>query len=118
VLFAQTVAGAVMAGVDGQPTTPTLTVLLLFAVLVSGVVLVTVAVFASVVPLAGAVTLIVIVAAVPLGGRLPREQVMVDVPLHVQPAAVMLLSVTPAGSVSVTVWSAELPAPLFVTLMV
>jgi hypothetical protein len=101
--FAQTLAGAVMTGVDGQPTTETATVLVLFALFASGVVLVTVAVLVSVVPLAGAVTLIVMTGAVPVAARLPRVHTIVVAPLQLHPVAVMLLSATPAGSVSVTV---------------
>jgi hypothetical protein len=115
---AQTVAGAVMAGVVGQPTTPTETVLESFAALLSGVVESTVAVFVTVVPEAGAITLMTIDGAVVLAASAPWVQVIVVVPLHVQFVPETLVSVTPAGSVSVTVTSAALPAPVLLTVSV
>ena len=115
--FAQTVAGAKIGGVVGQPTTPTETELLLFAVLVSGVVLLTVAVLVTVVPVDGAVTSMVMFGALPVASA-PIVQVMAGLPLHVQPVPLTLFSVTPAGSVSFTVTSAAVPEPVLPTTMV
>lgn len=112
---AQTVAGAVMAGVDGHPVMPTETLPELLAVLDSGEVVLTVAVFVTVVLVAGAVTLMVITGALVEGARDPIVHVTVLVPEQVQPAPVALLKVTPAGSVSTTVTSGAAPAPPLVT---
>lgn len=118
--LAQTDAGAVMAGVPGQPTTPTLTLLELLVVLTSGVVVLTVAVFVIVVPVAGAVTPMVMAGAVPTAS-VPalNEQVMTGFPLQLQFVSVPLLtSVTPEGRVSVTITFAAPPAPALVTVIV
>lgn len=118
--LAQTEAGAVIAGVPGQPTTPTFTLLELFAVLSSGVVVLTVAVFVIVVPVAGEVTAMVMAGAVPTAS-VPglNEHVMTGLPLQFQFVSVPLLtSVTPVGRVSVTVTFAAPPAPPLVTVIV
>lgn len=114
----QTVAGAVIGAPEGQPTTPTETVLELFALLESGVVEETVAVFVTVVPFAGAVTLMVMTGAVLLAASAPIVQVMVDEPLHVQPVPETEFSVRPAGRTSVTVTSFAAPAPMLLMLSV
>lgn len=119
--LAHTLGGAVMAGVAGQPTTLTATLLELFAVLTSGVVVLTAAVLVRVVPLAGAVTPIVRAGAVDAAASGPAfsEQVMVVVPLQVQLASVpLLVSVTPGGSVSTTVTLCVAPAPVLFTVRV
>lgn len=114
--LAQTVAGAVMGGVDGQPVTLTAMLLVLSPLFASGVVLLTVAVLLIVVALPGAVTLIVITGALASEASAPCVQVIVVVPLQLQLVPDALLSVTPAGSVSVTVTSAAAPAPPFETV--
>jgi hypothetical protein len=118
VVFAQTVAGAVIGGVPGQPVTPTETVPELLAVLDSGVEVLTVAVFETVVPVAGAVTLIVIAGMLLPAPSAPAVQVIVVVPLQLQPLALIEFNVTSTGSVSTTVTSFAAPAPLFETLSV
>ena len=116
--LAQTTAGAVMAGVLGQPTTSTATLLLLLPVLVSGVVVLAVAVFVTVVPLEGAVTSIEIGDACAPAPRGPIVHVRVLVPLHVQFVAEMPVTVRPAGSGSTTVTSCVAPLPPLTTAMV
>jgi hypothetical protein len=116
--FLHTVAGAVMAGVPGQPTTLTLTLPELFAVLVSGVIVLTTAVLVMVVPEAGAVTLMTITGAVVVAASGPIVQVTVDVPEQLQPVPAALPKVTPGGSVSVTVTSCVGPLPVLVTVIV
>jgi hypothetical protein len=118
VVLAQTVAGAVIGGVEGQPTMLTETLLELFAVLDSGVEVLTVAVLETVVPLAGAVTLIVIAGMLLPEASAPAVQVTVVVPLHDQPLAAIETNATPAGSVSMTVTSFAVPAPMLETLIV
>jgi hypothetical protein len=58
----------------------------------------------------------VITGAVASDASAPCVQVIVAVPLHDQPEVEMLLRVTPAGSVSVTVALAAAPAPLLLTV--
>lgn len=117
--LAQTVTGAVIAGVAGQPTTPTATELVLFAPLESGVVVLTVAVLVTVVPVEGAVmSMVMIDEAAAAKGGLSSVQVMAGLPVQVQPVSVMLVSVVPAGSVSVTVTSFAGPAPMLLMVSV
>jgi hypothetical protein len=116
--LAQTAAGAVMAGVTGQPTTLTAALSALLEVPASGVVVLTVAVFVIVVPLDGAVTSMVMAGAVVVAASAPIVQMTVLVPLQLQPVPETFVSVTPGGSVSVTLTSCVAPPAVLATVSV
>src|SRR5437899_8783825 len=96
------------------------TVLIVRALLLSGLLSVvaeiTVALLVMVPAIAGANAMIVIAGATPTE-RPSRVQVTVpgNVWLHAQPVPVALMSVTPAGSVSVTRSAAAVPGPALLT---
>jgi hypothetical protein len=86
----------------------------------SAVVEATDAVLVSEPPWLGAVTTTVITAAVAPAASAGRVQLTDTLPafVHVQPAPLAELNVTPAGSVSATVRFAASDGPLFVTVKV
>src|SRR5689334_23225771 len=89
-----------------------------FALLVSLVDVVTLAVFVNDVGDDGAVVLIVMVGAVPTESGAVAVQVTVsETTLQFQPVPFALMPVWPAGSVSVTTTPAALSGPLLVTMI-
>jgi hypothetical protein len=84
----------------------------------SGVVALTAAVLESEPVNVDAKVPVMVIVVEPFSGRLAIEHVTVVVPLHDPGAVVALVSVTPAGTVSVTVMPAASDGPLFVTTSV